>query len=204
MFPKGLTSAEDASQLLAMHRCPAQKGPEWDNWFVETMTAYIVVHCYPQYSLDELNGEWLIAMMAPDGVILSAAELEVVLHAMEMACAVPDLLSSLALDQLRLALQSGEGAYAEGRVTKRSGIARQDIEFVYRILRGSLFTGKMVLSVTEVSVLDRIDALVRGRVNDPSWADLMRSLSVRTAEGHATAAHWLNMLADDIVLDEAA
>lgn len=204
MFPRGLTSADDAEQLLTLHRCPVEKCPEWDNWFIETMTAYVVVHCYPQYSLDELNAEWLIALLAQDGVVQSAAELEVVLHAMEMACAVPDILSSFALDQLRLALQGRKGAYSDSRAVKRSGIASQDIEFIYRILRGSLFSGKMVLSAMEVAVLDRIDALARGKVNDPSWGDLMRSISVRTPEGHATATPWLQMLADDIVLDEAA
>jgi len=204
MFPMGLISADDAEQLLALHRCPSEKCGEWDNWFIETMAAYIVVHCYPQSSLDELNAEWLIALLAQDGMVRSAAELELVLHAMEMASAVPDILSCFALGQLQLALQSGQGAYAQSRVVKRSGIASQDIEFVYRILRGSLFAGKMVLNAAEVSALDRIDALVRGKVNDPSWKVLMRSLSVRTPEGHATATPWLQMLAEDIALDEAA
>lgn len=204
MFPAGLTSVEDAAQLLALHRCPAEKCSGWDNWFIETMTSYIVMHCYPQFSLDELNAEWLIALIAPDGIVRHAAELEVVLHAMEMACAVPGRLSSFALDQLRLALQGGTGAYAESRIVKRSGIARQDIDFIYRILRGSLFAGKMVLSAAEVSVLDRIDVLVRGKVNDPCWANLMRSLSVRTREGHVAGTPWLNMLAADVALCEAA
>lgn len=204
MFPKGLTSAGDAEQLLALHRAPVEKCPEWGNWFVEMMAAFIVVHSYPQYSLDELNAEWLIAMVSVDGVIATSAELELVLHAMEMACAVPDILSAFALDQLRLALVKNRGAYAAERGIKRSGVAAEDIEFIYRILRGSLFAGKMVLSKAEVSMLDRIDAVVTGKVNDPSWKVLMRSLSVRTPEGHATATPWLQMQAEDAALDEAA
>lgn len=204
MFPMGLISADDAEQLLALHRCAADKCPEWDIWFIETMAAYIVVHCYPRYSLDELNAEWLIALLAPDGVVRSIAELEVVLHAMEMASAVPDILSCFVLGQLQQALRGGQGAYAQSRIVKRSGIAPQDIEFIYRILRGSLFAGKMVLSKAEVSMLDRIDAVVTGKVNDPSWKVLMRSLSVRTPEGHATATPWLQMQAEDAALDEAA
>jgi hypothetical protein len=204
MFPTGLTSADDAEQLLAVHRSAAEKCPGWDNWFIETMAAYIVVHCYPQYSLDELNAEWLMALLAPDGVACNGAELEVVLHAIEMASAVPDILSCFALGQLQLALQGGRGAYAESRTSKRSGIASQDMAFVYRILRGSLFAGKMVLSKLEVSALDRIDALVRGKVNDPRWNALMRSLSMRTSEGHTAATPWLQMPEEDVALDEAA
>jgi hypothetical protein len=204
MFPRGLTSAEDARQLLALHRAPAEKCAAWDNWFVEMMTAFIVVHSYPQYSLDELNAEWLVATIAADGVVQTPAELEIVLHAMEMACAVPDLLSALALDQLRLALGTGAGAYASRRNAGRSGIAAQDIEFIYRILRGSLFDGKMLLSRREVAVLDRIDALVADTFNHPAWFDLMVSISVRTAEGEASPGPWLRMQVDDIELDDAA
>ena len=180
MFPKGLTSASDAEQLLALHRAPVEKCAEWDNWFVEMMAAFIVVHSYPQYSLDELNAEWLIAMVSVDGVIATAAELELVLHAMEMACAVPDILSAFALDQLRLALVKNKGAYAAGRGIKRSGIAAEDIEFIYRILRGSLFAGKMFVSAREVSVFDRIDARVHNETNHPAWYDLVQSISTRT------------------------
>lgn len=204
MFPKGLTSVGDAQQLLALHRSENDKCEGWDNWFVEMMTAFIVVHSYPQHSLDELNAEWLIAMVTRNGMVTTPAELELVLHAMEMACAVPDVLSSFALDQLRIALSSGQGAYAETRVVKRSGIAAPDIEFIYRILRGSLFAGKMILSAREVAVLDRIDTLVRREANHPAWSDLMRSIATRTPEGHASAARWLQMQLEDVALDEVA
>lgn len=204
VFPKGIVSVSDARQLLALHRSSAEKCDEWDNWFVEMMTAFIVVHSYPQYSLDELNVEWLVAMVAADGVIASAGELELVLHAMEMASAVPDALSALALDQLHVALRKRTGAYAVRRGIKRSGIAAEDIEFIYRILRGSLFDGKMLLSAREVGVLDRIDALVRKRVNHPAWHELMRSISARTPQGHASAVPWLQMRVDEIELDEVA
>jgi hypothetical protein len=204
MFPRGLTSADDARQLLVLHRSAAKKCAEWDNWFVETMTAFIVVHSYPQYSLDDLNADWLIAAISQKGFAVTSAELEVVLHAMELASAVPDQLSAFALDQLCIALKSKTGAYADRRGAKRVGIAAEDIDFIYRILRGSLFFGKMMLSRCEVAVLDRIDAIVCDAVNHPAWHDLRRSIRVRTAEGHASAGPWLTMMVDDISLDEAA
>lgn len=204
MFPKGLGSADDAQQLLALHRLPLEKCPEWDNWFVEMMTAFIVVHCYPQYSLDDLNAEWLIAMVSQDGVVATPAELELVMHAMEMARAVPDSLSALALDQLRIALETGTGAYSAGRAVRRFGIAAPDMEFIYRILRGSLFFGKTVLSAREAAVLDRIDELVCRQVNHPVWHDLICSISRRTDEGHVPATPWLRMLVEDIGLDGLA
>lgn len=204
MFPQGLVSPADAAQLVALHRLGGEKCGEWRDWFVEMMTAFIVVHSWPQYSLDDLNAEWLIAMFSRNGMVETEAELEVILHAMEMACAVPDILSAFALDQMRVALATNTGAYAQQRGAKRTGIAACDIEYIYRILRGSLSEGKMVLSAREVAVLDRIDALVRNDVNHPAWDDLVRSISKRTREGHASAVPWLQMQVDDVVLDEVA
>jgi hypothetical protein len=203
MFPEGLTSTDDASQLLALHRSGVEKCAGWDNWFVEMMTAFIVVRCYPHYSLDALNADWLIAMFSQQGTIETTAELEAVLHTMEMASSVPDTLSALALDQLRLALKDGKGAYAAQRM-KRAGVSAADIDFIHRILRGSLCAGKFVLSAREVAVLDRIDGLVRGEVNHPAWYGLMRSIEKRNSDGHASPMPWLQMLADDVALDEAA
>jgi hypothetical protein len=204
MFPSGLTSDDDVRQLLALHRSPIEKCAQWDNWFVEMITAFIVVHCYPQYSLDELNAEWLIALVSRDGVVETAAELELVLHAMEMSAFVPEVLSAFALDQLRIALERKMGAYAEQRNAKRLGIGAGDIEFIHRILRGALVAGKMILGRREIAVLDCIDTAVRGRVNHPAWSALIGSISERTPEGHATATPWLQMLVEDSALSEAA
>jgi hypothetical protein len=204
MFPKGLTSVDDVRQLLALHRSPSEKCAQWDNWFVEMMTAFIVVHSSPHYSLDERNAEWLIALVSQHGVVETAAELELVLHAMEMSRSVPDILSAFALDQLRIALERKVGAYGESRKAKRRGIGIDDIEFVHRILRGAMVAGKVVLRRREVAVLDRIDAAVQGQMNHPAWRALIGSISERTPDGHASATPWLQAQIDDAALDEAA
>jgi hypothetical protein len=203
-FPDGLISPDDAAQLLAIHQSCAEKCAEWDNWFIEMMTSFIVFHSWPQYSLDDINAAWLIAMFSREGVIETGAELELILHVMEVSRAVPPCLSALALDQLQLALSSGEGAYAGQRQVRRAGIAREDIDYLYRILRGSTFEGKMVLSATEATVLDRIDKLVRGRTNHPAWYDLVQSIDKRDADGHATAQPWLRMIEATLAHLEAA
>lgn len=204
MFPVGLTSADDVQQLLALHRSPAGKCASWNNWFVEMMAAFIVVHSYPQNSLDDLNADWLIATVAEQGMVETEAELELVLHSMEMAVAVPDQLSAFALDQLRIALDSGTGAYALQRQVRRAGIAAEDIDYIYRILRGCQYAGRIHVSAREIAVLDHIDGVVSRAFNHPAWHDLKRSISVRDADGHASARPWLTMMLDDISLDEAA
>jgi hypothetical protein len=204
MFPEGPVSDDDVRQLLALHRSPAEKCAQWDNWFVEMIAAFIVVHTHPRYSLDEHNAEWLIALVSRDGVVETEAELELVLHAMEMSAFVPETLSAFALAQLHIALERKTGAFAEARRAKRSGIGAGDIEFIHRILRGAVTGGKLLLGRQQIAVLDRIDTVVRSHVNHPAWRALIGSISQRTPASNATAASWLQMLAEDTALDEAA
>ena len=204
MFPNGVTSVEDAQQLLALHRAEQEKCAEWNNWFVETLAAFAVVHCHLQHAATGPDAGWLIDILSPSGKIETPAELELVLHVMEMADRVPDALPAFALDQLCVALETGTGAYASIRGNKRLGIAAEDIEFIFRILRGSLFGGRMLLSKREVAVFDRIGALVHDRVNHPAWKSLTQSIAVRSPDGHVSASPWLKMQVNDAALDLAA
>jgi hypothetical protein len=154
--------------------------------------------------LDERNAAWLIDLVSHHGVIETAAELELVLHALEMSASVPDALSAFALDQLRIALELKKGAYTRLRHAKRSGIGAGDIEFIHRILRRTLAAGKMVLGIGQVTVLRRIDAVVRGQANHPGWQALIDSIAERTQEGHIPATPWLQMPIEDAPLDAAA
>jgi hypothetical protein len=204
MFPRGVTSADDAQQLLALHRAAQEKCAEWDNWFVETMAAFIVSHLRHQQWQGERDLDWLIGMLSRNGKIETPAELELLLHVMEMAAGVPDALSAFALDQLRIALETGAGAYAATRNAKRSGIAADDIEFIFRILRDSLSAGRMMLSKREVAALDRIGALVHGRANHPAWKALVQSVVIRVPQSHGSANPWLHVQVNDALLGLAA
>lgn len=204
MFAQGLQSFEDASQLIAVHKSAAETSREWDMWFVESIAGFIVARTDPRGALDNCNAGFLIDNLSKAGVIDTQAELELLLHAMEMAVDVPDVLTVLALDQLRLAMQTGKGVYSDRRMAKRAGISQCDIDFIYRILRGSVHNGKMVLYPSEIAVIEAIDAIVSGEINHPAWYYLIKSISVRDQDGHASAEPWLKMVSADIADCEAA
>ncbi len=135
-FPEGIRTADDVVAMLALNNSCPEKCPEWNSFFVEQLAGFIVNYTYPQGSLDEINVAWLMRMVATDGVVNSALELELVLHAMEISANVPDELRAFALDQLRLALTENIGGYKLSRAVDRKGITRQDIDYVMRVLRG--------------------------------------------------------------------
>lgn len=194
VFPEGLVDAQDALTLLEIHRSPAEKCLEWHSWFVETMTAFIVHHSWPKGSLDEINGQWLMATIAPEGVIESAAELDLLIHVIEVSRAVPDFLSAFAIDQLRIALATGRGAYAARREGKRQGISEQDVEYVVRILKGACNNGQILLTSRENRVLGSISRIVEGRFNHPCWRNMLKLVRERGVEETRRPGPWLRLV----------
>jgi hypothetical protein len=101
-FPDGIRTADDVVVMLALNNACPEKCHEWNSFFVEQLSAFIVHYSYPQGSLDEINVAWLMRIVATDGVVNSPLELELLLHVIEISAYVPDELRAFALDQLRL------------------------------------------------------------------------------------------------------
>lgn len=194
VFPQGLASAEDAITLQTLHHSPGSKCPEWATYYVEAMTAFIVDLCWPQGSLDDLNARWIEALIAPEGVVETEAELDFLIHVIDIARSVPDRLSTLAIDQVRAALEMGRGAYASRREVRRQGISEQDVAHVVRILKGACNHGLMTVTKRENKVLVAIDMIVSAELNHPSWRDLMLSIRERGVEDTRRAGPWLRLV----------
>ena len=204
MFPSGLVSTADAADLIAVHKASPETSPEWDRWLVETVASFIVQRNDPCGALDAGNARFLVEHLSVNGIVATPAELEILLHAMELAAEVPEELTLLALGQLKAVFHAQLGAYAAGRRAKRKGISQCDIDYVYRILRGSVRHGRLVLHLNEIAALEAIDALVCDEINHPAWHFLIKSIAVRDEEGHASPVPWLRMVSADIAEIEAA
>ena len=204
LFPGGLTSAEDAAALVAIHRSCPEKCPEWDAWFIEALTAFVVFHSWPQYSLDDINAGWLISLLAEDDVVRTPAEFQLLLHVIEVSRHVPEQLSALAIRQLLVAIATGQGACAMARSGKRRGIGHEDIALLYRVLKTSLHAGKMVLGRAEIDVLFEIDRLVADCRNHPAWDALLGSISRRPGARDTPTERWLRMLESDLYAGDEA
>lgn len=177
-FPEGIRTADDVVAMLALNNSCPEKCPEWNSFFVEQLAGFIVNYTYPQGSLDEINVAWLMRMVATDGVVNSAIELELVLHAMEISANVPDELRAFALDQLRLALVENIGGYKLSRAIDRKGITRQDIDYVMRVLRGVSDAGVIKAPPLTWSVLMQVAEATLPVGNHPRWADILSALQL--------------------------
>lgn len=202
VFPQGIASERDVESLLAICGLLPGKCPQWRDYVVEAVAAFIIDICHPHGLVDETNARWLTRLIAGDGVIHSEIELEIVLHLLEKARQVPDSLATLALEQLRLAVCEQRGAYHSGRAEPRTGVGLDDLAYIYRILRSSVNRGRVMLPKDQLECLNRIHAeSPPGSRHHPGWHELIRAIA--PAEGKSDDCEplrWLNV-SDSLLLE---
>ena len=202
-FPEGVRTPDDVVTLMSLNACCPKKCPEWPDYFVEQLAGFIVERCHPIGSLDEINVDWIESVLFKDGVIEGELELAAVLHIMDLARHVPPSLKMLMLDQLRIALAEGRGAYAEKRAL-RTGIDADDIAYVQRILRGRLGQGAPLLSPAKLAILEAIDRESSSGARHGDWQHFIETVLPhrnRARAGTEPVRRWLQV-PDSFFLDE--
>ncbi|MDQ0319988.1 hypothetical protein QO002_002126 [Pararhizobium capsulatum DSM 1112] len=165
VFVSGVTTSQDAVILLAINSSCTEKCPEWHHYFIETMTGFIVRHCYPQGSMDDWNTDWLIAMISTRGVVNSRIELDLLFHILDVASSIPDSLSIFALEQVRLALTEKSGVWASMRGGPDRQLNKADVQLVCRVMVAIARSRAASLTERETTMLRQIGILsgINGR-----------------------------------------
>ncbi|MCV9965480.1 hypothetical protein OIU34_26740 [Pararhizobium sp. BT-229] len=159
VFVRGLASSQDAEVLLAINGSCGEKCPEWHHYFIEAMTDFIVHSSHPRGAMDAWNADWLIAMISTRGVVNSRIELDLLFHVIDISAQIPDSLSILALEQLRLAITDNVGAWAGLRGGRRHGLLKSDVMLIGRVMsaiarsRGSHLTPRERRMLEQIGVL---------------------------------------------------
>jgi hypothetical protein len=202
-FPNGLMTSDDALVLTTLQNSRLDKCPEWEAYFIEALTDFIVHYTYPQGALDAINAAWLVELVSTDGAIASPLELKLVLNILEVAAGVPAEFRAFALDQLRIAIEDAAGGYSLTRPIALAGITRYDLDYIDRILRSAGATGKKALSSIEIAVLKRIDTLASAHFNHPGWLALMEVFVTRE-DAVRKASRWLRVPDEMFRAEDAA
>lgn len=196
-FPLGIRSADDVVTLLALNSTCREKCEGWNDFFIESLTAFIVEHCYPQGSLDEINVEWMKSVLSTHGVIETSLELAVVLHVIDVAPHVPPSLRAFAIDQLRIALAENAGAFAAER-PRSDGITAYDLAFLHRVLRAAFDRGLLRLADRERAALFAVNAAISGAPSHSGWGELLAAasqdgLSLTRVKTEDLSSRWLKV-----------
>ncbi|WP_455271890.1 hypothetical protein [Rhizobium herbae] len=159
VFVPGITASQDAVILLAINSSCSEKCAEWHHYFIDTLTDFIVHTCYPQGAMDELNADWLIAMISTRGVVNSRMELDLLFHIIDISTRIPDSLSIFALEQIRMAMTENVGAWAGLRGNRQNGLQKADILLIARVMSAIARSRGSQLKARERRMLDQIGIL---------------------------------------------
>lgn len=169
VFVNGITSSQDAFILFSIHDSQVEKSREWSRYFINALATFIVRFCYPQGSMDELNTEWLIAMISRRGVVNSRTELDLLFHVIDIARHVPDRLCHFALEQICIALAHGDDAWAS-ESDRKMRLQKADVQLASRVMSAIARSGGRELTEKELKSLSRIGVLSRKRSENTAFA----------------------------------
>lgn len=165
-------SAQEAGALFQLNDKCEGKGNDWADFFVEAIVDFIVNQSDPRGHVTEEQANWLVAGISTSGVVKNTTELEALIKVMEAAVQVPESLEIFAMEQVKLAVLSGEGPTRRGEDLKPGHIGRPEVELLRRILYSVGSDQAVAISRKEAELLFDINDAVVDVTNDASWPDL--------------------------------
>jgi hypothetical protein len=171
VFADGVICKDEAVGLFAVHTNCHAKCREWDEFFVEAVSDFIVGHVEPVGYVSEKQAKWLISAVSRGRHVASRAELELLVAVLEKAKRSPDVLSAFVLSQVADAVIEHKGPLADD--SRRHGvISARDVSFIRRVLHAFGGDGCIGVTKAEAEVLFRLNDQSLETENDPSWSDL--------------------------------
>ncbi len=165
VFVHGITSSQEAATLLAINTACAEKCPEWHHYFIDSLSSFVLHHCYPQGSLDQHNAAWLIGMISTGGTVNSPIELELLFHVIDVSPFVPDSLTIFALQQIRIGIRDNAGAWAAMRHSRRPVLDGDDVHMACRIMSAIARSRGGIPTARENQILESMGVL-RGAIGE--------------------------------------
>jgi hypothetical protein len=162
----------DADALFALQGTLAGTDADFNALFWDVLTDYILNRVEPKGGISPQRGEWLHAMLdGGEGLVLNAAELELLVRVIERADSVPVPLATFALRQIQHAAMTGEGPAARGRIHFSRVIDAADTAMIARLLQIAKGDKRRIISRPEAEILFDMAEACTG-ANDPAWDGL--------------------------------
>lgn len=171
-YEDAMIAAPEAEALFEInHACPI-KDPAWQDFFVEAISDYVVGHAEPRGYIHVDNADWLMERITHDGVIESQTELEILIRTIDKARWSPESLVSFALNAVKDAVISGNGALRGNQYLQAGVVNETDVELLRRIIFAFGSDSNAAVSRAEAQVLFEINDATAGEANCPAWTEL--------------------------------
>ena len=167
----GKMDPEEAEALFAANDACTDPSPEWCDFFVDAMASFVVNTVEPLGYVDDETGDELIARIDRDGRLGSMAELELLVHVLEIATNVPERLKTYALKQIEDAVLHGDGPTRHVELSPK-GINEAECALLRRLIFTPAGDRPAAVSQREAEMLFRIKDACLYEVNAPAWEQL--------------------------------
>ena len=133
IWPDGIVSSDEADLLFQINNLGSHPSEEWLEFFVATITEYVVNQTEPKGYVSDDNAGWLMQKIDHDGKIESAAELELLVRTMERATGTPEQLQDYVLKQIEGAVLTGKGPTRDGGALQPGSISDSEVKILRRV-----------------------------------------------------------------------
>lgn len=195
-------SLEAAEALLRLDDACPVKDPAWAGFFIDSLTDYIVHQAKPEGYIIAEKARWLTERIAPEGRIRGRVQLDLLISVIDTARWSPASLAAFALEQVRIAVQTGAGPLRIGNTAEPGSITGPDIELARRILLAFGGDGLATTRV-EAEALLAIDATLAPGKSMPAWTDFLVKavgIGVLSALGRAVPSRKDILRTDDVAI----
>jgi hypothetical protein len=145
------TSHVDA--LFRAHNLARVRDPAWADFFIETLTDYVVRELEPAGYVTSAHAGWLIARVSSAGRVRSKTEHDLLLNVIDKARWVPESLMCFALAQIRDAVITGEGPLRGASGLGPGAITLAEVEQIRALLFAYGNEGPIAISGAELDLL---------------------------------------------------
>ncbi|MGE0627301.1 MAG: hypothetical protein AB7O43_05705 [Hyphomicrobiaceae bacterium] len=187
-------TAGDVDALFRIHTLARVQDPSWADFFIETMTDYVVRELEPSGYMTAAHAGWLIARVSTAGRVRSRVEHDMLLNVIDKARWVPETLLAFAIAQIRDAVTCGEGPLRSDGMLQAGIITAGEVEQLRALLYAYGADGPCGITQIEAELMLDIDAALPAEASEEdgialdAWSDLViKSIAnaVLDASGYA-------------------
>jgi hypothetical protein len=172
VFRDGVVTRAEAESLMALHSTCTDRCSDWQHFFVEALTDYLVHQEKPSGYISDDKAAWLARSISRDGMVDTPVEMELLIAILEKAKSSPPSLMAYAIEQVAIAIVDGKGPLGQGRATATGVVDRAEVDLLRRILHAGGGDGNVAITRAEAEALFRINNATCQQVNDAAWNDL--------------------------------
>lgn len=182
--------------LLRINSLARVQDSAWPDFFVETLTDYVVRELEPAGYVTAAHAGWLIARVSTAGRVRTKTEHDLLRNIIDKARWVPESLLVYALNEIKIAVADGTGPLRMGGVLPPGTMTLPEIEQVRQLLFAYGADGPSAITQAEIDALLDIDAGIGPEADHifqaelEAWSDLLRKAAanaILSASGYVAA-----------------